>query len=98
MRSPRDSANLGTLPLVVPFIHYNGTSPEQLKENLLKVSQALRDAYDALKEAAPNGRDYYPEPGRMDLALEQHHARMRYLDTLQESIDAEVEAIDRVCS
>jgi hypothetical protein len=88
--------NLGNMPLVVPFIHYNGTSANQLIENLLAVSHALNNAYAALKSAAPNGRDYYPEPGRMEKAIAQHTARMRYLDTLQESVSAEIEAIDRI--
>mgnify|MGYP001453193936 CR=1 FL=1 len=62
-------------------------------ELLSDVCDATRKTYEALKQAAPNGRDYYPELGRMQKAEAQHRWRMTLLDALQKSIEQEMDAI-----
>lgn len=44
----------------IPTVHMNGTSPEDLLEQLVRAHQAVAGALEALDAASPNGRDYYP--------------------------------------
>jgi len=81
--------------LLMPVIHLNGTSKERLIEALCEASNKLNDAYEALKETAPNGRDYYPiGPSAIITAQEQHHSRLRRLDEIKSEIDQITESID----
>lgn len=43
--------------VVLPIVHLNGTSREQLMEERLNARDALQEALRALCRAAPNGRD-----------------------------------------
>lgn len=71
-----------------PTIHLNGTSRETLLELYAKASDSLGMAYDDLKQAAPNGRDYYTQgPEAMDAAVAEHMDRLRRLDALKAEID-----------
>lgn len=76
-----------------PIVHMNGTSADRLMESLSDVCDAAQKTYEALKQAAPNGRDYYQEPGRMEKAEAQHRWRMMLLDALQKSVEQEMDAI-----
>lgn len=79
---------------VAPCVHLNGTSRDQLTENLEKVFQTLQLAYDDLKQAAPNGRDYYIGTVTLDQAIEQHRQRQTVLDNLIVSIATELALIN----
>ena len=46
---------------MVPTIHTNGTSANELREQLQAAIEALHTAQRMLVQAAPNGRDYYPQ-------------------------------------
>jgi hypothetical protein len=78
---------------VTPIVHLNGTSLESLLEQREHVYCKLGDVFEALKQMAPNGRDYYAEPGRLDKAEEQHRRRMLAVQVLQDEIEAEMTAI-----
>ena len=78
---------------VLPIIHLNGTSREALLNALESAYGAITEAMDKLCECAPNGRDYYPAPGRMELALAQHRLRGEHLKAVRDSIQAEVDGI-----
>lgn len=81
----------------IPCIHLNGTSKERLIEALCEASYALNAAYEALKQTAPNGRDYYPlGPQAMKQAEEEHFARLRKVDEVKNEIDALAEAIHEI--
>jgi hypothetical protein len=72
-----------------PTIHRNGTSPEELLSQVLKVADALRDAITALCWATPNGRDYYvQDPGALKLALEEHNERATKLQEVLDDMQA----------
>lgn len=97
-------ANLATadrareFPPVAPTVHSNGTSGMALYDGLSEVVHALDNAWDALKRAAPNGRDYYIQPARgdvptLELAIQQHERRQRVIQALIDEIDEEREAI-----
>lgn len=80
--------------VIAPIIHLNGTSADRLKEALSEAYLRLGDATEALRQCCPNGRDYYPEPGRMKLAEEQHYRRIKVLRDLQAELERECELID----
>lgn len=81
--------------LVAPIVHLNGTSKERLLDALGEAWNALTvTAYDALKETAPNGRDYYPVPGLLEKATDQHMRRLKALDELAEEISQLMELVD----
>lgn len=79
--------------IVTPIIHLNGTSKERLFEARECVYHALCNLYALMAEIAPNGRDYYPEPGRMERAIEQHQRRSKVIADLQAEIGEEMEMI-----
>lgn len=80
--------------VVLPIVHLNGTSKDRLMANLNNVWDALDKVFHAMREASPNGRDYYPDPGRMDLAVAQHRRRMQMITDLQQELTEEIEGID----
>lgn len=72
----------------LPTIHLNGTSKESLVDSLCTASFALDAAYTALKQTAPNGRDYYPQgPAALQQAESEHLDRLRRLDAIKSEID-----------
>ena len=81
----------------LPTIHLNGTSKERLIEDLCHASHALDAAYDALRQTAPNGRDYYPQgPDALAKATDEHHRRLGRLDEIKKEVDELTLAVDRI--
>jgi hypothetical protein len=78
------------IPVVTPIIHLNGDRKETLVARLETLDTLLRQAEEALTQCAPNGRNYYPEPGRFERAWAQHAARMALLARLRQSLDDEI--------
>ena len=82
-------------PLVVPVVHLNGTGRQALLRQLSEVGVAIAKAADKLREAAPNGRDYYPAgPEAMTAAVAQFERRLGVLRGLQDELRAEMAAIE----
>jgi hypothetical protein len=77
---------------VVPQVHLNGTSKEELVDQLRTVLTHLRAAEEALQLATPNGRDYY-HTGNYEAARAQHVSRVELLGGLIEDIFAQAIAI-----
>jgi hypothetical protein len=77
----------------LPIIHLNGTSKQSLLEQLEEVYLALSAALDAMRKASPNGRDYYPQPGRMEKALLVHRRRMLGVSSLMVEVERDVHHI-----
>ena len=81
----------------LPTVHYNGTSKEELIKQLCHAANSIDTAFDALRQTAPNGRDYYPQgPEAFERAIIQHRDRMARLDAIKEELEAMVVAIDRL--
>ena len=78
----------------LPIVHDNGTSKQSLLDSRDDVYDALRAVLERLRDMAPNGRDYYPDPGRMERAVELHRARGQYVLDLMTAIEAEMDAIN----
>jgi len=79
--------------LVLPVVHLNGTSREELMDQREKAWEAIGDAFEAVKQMAPNGRDYYPIDGLLEKAIEQHKRRLRTLQELQDELQEEIDRI-----
>jgi len=79
--------------VIAPYVHLNGTSKESLLEDLEVAYAAIQAAQEALGKSAPNGRDYYLEPGLFPSAVAQHQYRQRRLQDLLDEIQVEVNLI-----
>ena len=78
----------------LPIVHSNGTSREELVDQLREVTRHLRRAQDALALATPNGRDYYPGgPELFQAARGEHRERALKLADLKDEINAMALAI-----
>jgi len=77
------------IEVITPIIHLNGDRRETLLENLENAYRAVDFALDKLRQCAPNGRNYYPAPGRMQLAEAQHRERMLHLQSVRDSLGSE---------
>jgi len=83
--------------MILPTIHLNGTSKANLIDALCTASVALDAAYSALKQTAPNGRDYYPQGAEaLGKAIFEHMDRLRRLDVIKDEIDQLTMAIDSI--
>ena len=82
---------------ILPIIHQNGTHPDSLIEALSRFRWYVATAQEKIGTISPNGRDYYPDPGRMDLAVEQHQRRSKVLTDLIAELDAEILGIMGQC-
>ena len=79
--------------IITPIIHLNGSGKRALVDQLCTAYRAVQDAMTALRHASPNGRDYYPEEGRLQKAEAQYWARQASLQAVADSLEAEAEAI-----
>lgn len=80
--------------MMVPTIHLNGTSAERLLEALEAAYIAVGEAQQKLAEAAPNGRDYYPQGAdALYKAQDEHFARMQRLEDVKRELQEQVDAI-----
>jgi hypothetical protein len=72
---------------MIPTIHLNGTSREELIRQLRVASEALLEARRALERTAPHGRDYYPQgKGAIQQAQTEHYERLRRIDDVYEEL------------
>lgn len=85
------------MSVVLPIIHQNGTHPDRLIQALADFRYELSSLKDKLGTISPNGRDYYQDPGTMNLAVEQHQRRAKVLKDLLAEIDAEILGIMKQC-
>jgi hypothetical protein len=81
-----------THTVAVPTVHLNGTSAQNLFDDLNAAVEALRLGQRRMVEASPNGRDYYPQgDGALRNVMAQHERRcgdlVRMLAELEEMRD-----------
>jgi hypothetical protein len=75
--------------LVRPTVHMNGTSRQALHQAYFNAYEALDAAGQALMQAAPHGRDYYPQgPDAINAAGAQHRARIAAIASVRLEIEA----------
>jgi len=74
-------------PLLPPSIHLNGTSKQEMVEGLVAVSDAAFALLEAMKRAAPNARDYYPQgPDAYGLARTAWNERALQIEKLRDEV------------
>jgi hypothetical protein len=80
--------------MMVPTIHLNGTSRQELLDGYVVTLRAVCDAIDALSKAHPNGRDYYVQgPDATHKAKDEHRSRVHRLASVRDELAAIAEAI-----
>ena len=86
-----------TKTITAPMVHMNGTSKNGLTEPIDAALDAIRAAYDALKNCGPNGRDYYNHPQAphaMEQAQKEHRDRLLALHNVQTELEELWSAIE----
>lgn len=82
--------------LAIPTVHLNGTSRQELLDQLITAGRAGREFTRALGQAAPNGRDYYLKAGSTyPIAHMQHLARLAKVQEVIKELETIAEAIAR---
>lgn len=82
------------MTLMTPTVHLNGTSRAALFEQQAEAAGALRRAIQVLQDAAPHGRDYYPQgPDAYKRARSEHEARIATLRSVLAEVETLAEAI-----
>lgn len=80
--------------MMVPTIHLNGTSRDELERQIMDAAYALQEAISKLKGMAPNGRDYYPQgPDAIIQATSEHRIRLKKVKEIYEELLAIYEEI-----
>jgi predicted lipoprotein len=73
--------------MTAPTINNNGTSGKELLGQIREAYSAVEAAIDALRKAAPNGRDYQTAPeGSFEAAREAYHARLQALSEIRSDL------------
>ncbi len=77
-----------------PTIHSNGSSAADLFEGFAEVTGAIRRALSKMQNAAPHGRDYYPQGDRAIFeATREHEARLDKLTSVLREYEALAESV-----
>ena len=80
--------------MVLPTVHLNGTSRDDLVEQRLAIVDALRLVANAIADGWPNGRDYYPQgQDAIQAARELWRGRLDTLAFMRQEIEDEARAI-----
>lgn len=80
--------------LMIPSVHMNGTSRNELQGQLFNARKAIRTAIEALSAACPHDRDYYVQsPTAGPLARTQHRDRLRRLISVQSELEIILEGV-----
>jgi hypothetical protein len=73
--------------LTVPTVHINGTSRDELLEQIRDAYLAIGKAMEALAKASPNGRDYYPQGDEAcRAARKEHQSRAERLASVRDEL------------
>lgn len=73
--------------MVKPMIHLNGTSKDVLAKQYNDAATVLRGALQAVDDAAPNARDYYPMGDAATLqAVREHAERLKKIRSVLEEM------------
>lgn len=81
--------------MVFPSVHLNGTSKDALREQAVEACEALEAALKKMAEAAPHGRDYYPQGEVLVVQAQvEHRFRMQAVEQVASEYRALAFAVD----
>jgi hypothetical protein len=73
--------------MMIPSVHLNGTSRDELQRECRKACEAVVKAMQALGEMAPDGRDYYPQgPNAFHSAAAEWRTRYNAMEKIHSEI------------
>ena len=80
---------------LIPHVHMNGTSTEELANQQFKVLQATYPLMIALRNAAPHKRDFYPifDQETFDRACKYHREQVQAVMRIHEAANSILEGI-----
>lgn len=77
-----------------PTIHLNGSAASDLFESYVTASQKIGEAIQAVSDAYPNARDYYPqEAGAYHVAVAEQQSRLERLTSVRAEMEALAESV-----
>jgi hypothetical protein len=80
--------------MMIPTLHLNGTSRDELMTQVCDAARALQAAMEALAQMAPNGRDYYVQsPDACAQAGREHRERIAKVKEVYDEVTRLGEAI-----
>lgn len=81
--------------MMIPSVHLNGTSKQELLDGYVNAATALRHALVVVRATAPNGRDYYPQGAEsIRQAEREYSARIEKIDLIVDELMALATAVD----
>lgn len=81
--------------MIAPLIHLNGDTKNELQEKLAEACRAISQAQAALRDTAPNQRNFYPlEADAFTRARAEYQARQEHLQLVYNELMAIFDAID----
>ncbi len=84
---------------MIPFVHINGTSAEELIKQQQEVFRKANELLDALRQASPHARDYYPyASAAFTLASDQHREIFNQVNAIASRAEAIAVAVYEQCS
>jgi hypothetical protein len=72
----------------LPTVNMNGSSAHELLDQQLRVLRAIDALWEAMRVAAPHGRDYLLAPERYDSALSDFSDTVDALELIKERAQA----------
>jgi hypothetical protein len=79
--------------MLKPTVHMNGTSAEELIKQLRTARRAMQAAFETLREASPNARDYYPQGGVWGAVQDEWDARFEKVRSVIEDLTLMEESV-----
>ena len=87
--------NAMTEQILVPTVHLNGTSKDELIRQFSEAICAVHEAGRKLAAACPNGRDLYVQgPGAILDAMRQHEDRLKRIKSVATELETILEKVD----
>ena len=81
--------------VALPTVHMNGTSKAELVKQIRDAHVALQIAKNVMCNAAPHGRDYYPQGNDVySSARAQHYSRLERIEAIMKEYGQIYEGIE----
>lgn len=80
--------------MILPTVHFNGTSRDELLRQHVDAIQTIHAAIEAVQRAAPNGRDYYLQgESAIGQALYEYRDRLKRLESVLSELNTIAESL-----